>query len=59
MFEPKPNNTIYNLIKSDNDKRPSRVSRRAILIAPFTARESQSIATESSINTENKGDFAA
>jgi hypothetical protein len=59
MFEPKPNNTIYDLIKSDNDKRLSRTSRRAILIAPSTARESQSTATESLMNTENKGDFAA
>jgi hypothetical protein len=59
MFESKPNNTIHNLIKSDNNKRSFRASRRAVPIALFTVRESQSTATESSINTENKGDFAA
>jgi hypothetical protein len=58
MFEPKPDNTIYNLIKSDDNKRFSRAFRRAILIVPFTAKESQSTATESLMNTENKGDFA-
>jgi hypothetical protein len=59
MFEPKSDNTIHNLIKSDNNKRFSRVSRRAVLIVLFTAKESQSIATELLMNTENKGDFAA
>jgi hypothetical protein len=59
MFESKPDNTIYNLIKSDNNKRLSRAFRRAILIILFTVRESQFIATESLINTENKSDFAA
>jgi hypothetical protein len=59
MFEPKPEDTIHDLTESDDDKRPPRASRRAIPIAPSTARESQSTATESSMNTENKGDFAA
>jgi hypothetical protein len=59
MFEPKSDNTIYNLIKSDNNKRFSRVFRRAMLIALFTVKESQFIATESLMNTENKDDFAA
>jgi hypothetical protein len=59
MFEPKPKNTIYNLTKSDDNKRLSRASRRAILITLFTVKESQSTATKSLINTENKSDFAA
>jgi hypothetical protein len=58
MFEPKSENTIYDLTESDDNKRSSRASRRAVLIILFTARESQSTATESLMNTENKGDFA-
>jgi hypothetical protein len=58
MFESKPDNTIYDFTKSDNNKRLPRISRRAVPIIPFTTRESQSIATESLMNTENKGDFA-
>jgi hypothetical protein len=58
MFEPKSDNIIYDLIKSDNDKRSSRASRRAVLIILFTVRESQFTVTESLMNTENKDDFA-